>query len=170
MAFAGYSRLDDAVMEDQQILPASEPAAAPAQVPANMLRRILVVDDDLAILRLGSAVLIQSGYQVDVAEDGAAGWQALSTDRYDLLITDQNMPNVTGLELIEKLHGAHMSVPVIMATGTVPADEFERSPWLRPAAMLVKPYSVERLLAAVKEILCAPTAAEGPQNQSPCAQ
>ena len=134
---------------------------SPAPVPCCSLRpsltkqphRILVVDDDPTIRQFNTTVLIHFGYHVDSAEDGAAAWQALNIDSYDLLIADQNMPNMTGVELLKKLHVAQMALPVIMATGTFPREEFIRQPWLQPAATLLKPYTAGDLLGAVKSIL-----------------
>ena len=116
--------------------------------------RILVVEDDVDIRHLHADVLMQSGYQVDVAEDGAAAWDTLQRNRYDLVVTDNDMPKVTGVELLEMLHSARMAQPVIMATGTLPS-EFSRSPWLKPAAILIKPYSFKELLGTVKNVLLA---------------
>ena len=119
------------------------------------IQRILVVDDDLAIRELSTAVLTNSGYDVDTAEDGAAAWQALNADGYDLMITDQNMPKLTGVELLEKLRAARMDMPVILATGALPAKAFSRSPWLQPTATLLKPFTIEELLGMVKAIVGA---------------
>ncbi len=71
------------------------PASNPAPPPA---RRILLVDDDISLLELNAGVLIGSGYNVDTAADGADAWKALHDLNYDLLITDNKMPRVTGLE------------------------------------------------------------------------
>ena len=151
-------------------MPGCEPAVAELQDQPHSPRRILVVDDDITSRRLETAVLVRSGYQVDVAEDGAAAWTALNTEHYDLLITDQNMPKVTGVELLKKLHGTRVALPVIMITGVLPQDEFARFPWLQPAATLLKPYSSEKLLGAVKQILCDSEKPAGSfQNQSRCA-
>ena len=76
-------------------------ASAALQCRTNPPQRILVVEDDAQIRRLNTEVLMESGFQVDAAEDGVAAWQALNTSRYDLMITDNNMPIVTGLELIK---------------------------------------------------------------------
>jgi DNA-binding response OmpR family regulator len=123
---------------------------------ANLPQRILVVDDEAHIRQFVAEGLMQSGYAVDVAVDGAAAWDALCDDIfYDLTILDNKMPKLTGVELLQKLRAARMIVPVIMITGTVPQEEFARSPWLRPAATLVKPFTVEELLATVKEVLRA---------------
>jgi DNA-binding response OmpR family regulator len=120
----------------------------------NPPQHILVVEDDPDIRQLIAEVLVHSGHVVDTAADGAAAWEALNADSYDLMITDNNMPKVSGVELLKKLRAARMILPVIMATGTLPAQEFARSPWLQPAATLVKPYTVEELLGTVKKVLC----------------
>ena len=98
-------------------------------------------------------MLKRFGYKVNAAADGAAGWEALNADRYDLLITDNEMPNVSGIELIERLRAARMKLPVIMASGSIPTSQFDRNPWLQPAATLLKPYSVEEFLGTVKQVL-----------------
>ena len=115
--------------------------------------RILVVDDDLSLRQLSAEVLSRSGYEVDAAEDGAAAWEALNADSYDLMITDNNMPRLTGIELLKKLYATRMALPFIMATGKLPEEEFTQFPWLQPAATLLKPYTVEELLGTVKKVL-----------------
>jgi DNA-binding response OmpR family regulator len=116
---------------------------------------ILVVDDDILMRQLSTEMLVQSGYEVDEAADGAAGWEALQSKRYSLLITDNFMPKLTGVEIINLLNAANMDLPVIMATGRVPKEEFNRHPWLQSAAMLVKPFTCSELLATVKKALRA---------------
>jgi CheY-like chemotaxis protein len=115
--------------------------------------RILVADDDSAIRRLSTRALTHFGYSADSAEDGAEAWRSLETRRYDLLITDNSMPMISGLELLRRLHDARVAIPVIMASGTIPAKELERSPWLAPAAILQKPYTLYILLKAVADVL-----------------
>lgn len=134
-----------------------------ARSEASSRQRILVAEDDSSILRLSTQVLIQSGYGVESAADGAAAWDALSTDPFDLLITDNNMPEVTGVELLKKLHDARMVLPVIMATGALPTEEFARYPWLKPNATLQKPYTMADLLLTVDEVL---RAAAGAREQT----
>ena len=134
-------------MNDNQSLSALGPADSP--------RRILVVDDDPPLRLLSAAVLVRAGYHVDAAEDGAAGWKALQAEEYDLLITDNSMPKVTGVELLKMLRSARMTIPVIMATGILPKDEFTRSPELQPSATLLKPFAVDALLEVVKNVLRA---------------
>lgn len=119
----------------------------------NSRHRILVVEDEHDIRQITAEVLIDAGYHVDMAQNGAVAWSALQRSEYDLLITDQFMPKVSGDELLRKIHGAHMTLPVIMATGFLPAWEFALHIWLQPVKMLLKPYSFERLLDTVKSVL-----------------
>lgn len=115
--------------------------------------RILVVDDDSFVLKCSRSLLAQSGYGVDTAENGAEAWQALNAASYDLLITDNDMPMVTGLELLAKVYDARMPLPVIMVTGAAPEAELQRTPWLKPQATLLKPFSREALLGTVERLL-----------------
>jgi DNA-binding response OmpR family regulator len=138
-----------------------ELAGVPVQCQMKLPNRILVVGDDPDIRCLNAEVLKNSGYEVDTVEDGKAGWEALHATRhapesYALLITDHDMPGLSGLALVKKLRGARMALPVIMATGRLPeVDLFTRYPWLQPAVALLKPYSVEQLLGTVEKVLRA---------------
>jgi DNA-binding response OmpR family regulator len=140
-------------MKDNKMSPVGEPAGIPRQRPANSSHRILVVDDDSDTRQLSVDVLAGSGYNVEAVKDGAAGWDALQNTSYDLTITDNKMPRMTGIEMIEKLRSAHMTLPVIMATGHLPMDEFARKPWLKPDATLQRPFSNDDLLEVVKKVL-----------------
>lgn len=141
-------------MTAKKISPAGEPVDIPFQHQLNH-QRILVVDDDADIRRLNTEVLAGSGYQVDAAADGAVAWNILQLNRYDLLLTDHDMPKVTGVELLKKLRAAHMTMPVILASGTIPTKELSRHPSLQMDAMLLKPYTPDELLAAVRKVLPA---------------
>ena len=113
--------------------------ATPQQGRPNRACRILVVDDDDNLRLLNAQVLAHSGYHVDAATDGAAAWDSLQRADYDLLITDNNMPKVSGVELLHKLHAAHIAMPVILVTGIPPKAELTRYPWLQPAALSSSP-------------------------------
>jgi len=135
-------------------LPTAEKEADPLghQQP-KPFHRILLVDDDLANRSLNSKVLIRSGYEVDTAEDGQAGWEALQTRGYDLLVTDNTMPRLSGLELIKKLRSAQMMLPVVLASGTLGIADLKQNQWLRIAATLWKPFNAGQLLETVKDAL-----------------
>jgi len=128
-------------------------SGAPLHGETNPRQRILVVEDDAAIRRLNTEILTYSGYHVDAAEDGAVAWDALQQNNYDLMVTDNDMPKVTGVELIQKVQAARMPLPVIMATGILPEFTCYGSP--QPMLTLLKPYTLHELLATVKEVLGA---------------
>jgi len=154
MAPAGFTAYSD-VMETNKISQTGAPASAAPECPANPPRRILVVEDDPDIRRLNTEVLAESGYHVDAAEDGVEAWHALNTKPYDLLITDNHMPIVTGLELIKKLRAEDMKLPVILVSGSTPPEELQQHPWLQIQATLLKPYTLAELFKTVKEVLVA---------------
>jgi DNA-binding response OmpR family regulator len=139
----------------KNLVKAARPARPPHSHHAELIprRRILVAEDDAAIRRLNTLVLTSSGYHVDAAEDGEVAWNALQRTTYDLLVTDNDMPKVTGVQLIQKLQAACMPIPVIMATGKLPPEDGARHNQLQPAVTLLKPYSFEELVTAVKAVL-----------------
>jgi len=125
---------------------------------------ILVAEDDAQVRRISTFVLSDAGYQVDAAEDGAVAWDRLQLKSYDLLITDHNMPNMSGIELIKKVRAARMALPVILISGTMPEDELKAHAWLQINATLPKPCDIVKLLRTVKEVLDATGDVTGPDR------
>jgi two-component system, cell cycle sensor histidine kinase and response regulator CckA len=142
-------------------------AEAEPLMPSHSAHRILVVDDDKSIRELITEMLTRSGFEVDAAADGAAGWEALQAKRYDLLITDNFMPKVTGIEMVQKLHATGMQLPVIMATALFPQEQFILHPWLQAIPTLIKPFKSAELLATVDRVL---SASDGNREQSALAK
>ena len=138
-----------------KFLPKQFPVGAAIQCTTNSQLRILVVDDEPDICRLNTEVLLESGYHADAANDGAAAWQALNAGHYDLLITDNNMPVMTGLELIKKLRAKDMKFPVILMSATLPTEDLAAHPCLQIQATLKKPYTLAELLVTVRKVLQA---------------
>jgi CheY-like chemotaxis protein len=144
----------DFAMVDNHISQAEKPTNASIQKNINPSHRILVVDDNIDTRQLSVDVLVGSGYEVEDVKDGAAGWEALQAgDHYDLVVTDNKMPNMTDIEMIAKLRSARITIPIIMATEHLPTHEFARKPWLTPSATLQRPFSNDDLLKAVKKVL-----------------
>ena len=115
--------------------------------------RILLAEDDEAIRRLTARMLKQGGCEVEECEDGAVAWEQIQRECYDLLLTDYQMPHLTGLELVEKVRSADMALPVILASGTLPLDELKAKSWLRIGATLQKPYRTDELLSLIEALL-----------------
>jgi DNA-binding response OmpR family regulator len=149
------------VMNDNATSQRGGPAGAQLQRPTTPPQRILVVDDDRDVRRMSAHALIGSGYHADTAEDGAAAWEALQIKAFNLLITNHNMPKLTGVELVRKLRSARMALPVILATGKLPAEALAQNPSLQLAALLPKPFSIDELLETVRTVLRATDHAPG---------
>lgn len=120
-------------------------------------QRILVVEKACDLRQLNAEVLIDAGYQVDVADDGAAAWAALQSSQYALLITDQFLPKLSGVELLKKIHCARMPLAIIMVTEILPTWEFALHPCLQAVTMLRKPYTIGKFLGMVKSFLAQTT-------------
>ena len=145
-------------MIEQSVTQYKEAASARLPHAPNLNQRILVVEDDPSIRQMNFEALIHSGYQVATAEDGVTGWEALYASNYDLLITGNNRPKVVAVDLLKKIHATRLALPVVMATAILPAWELAQYPWLKPAAVLLKPYTFDELLATVKNVLHATAA------------
>ncbi len=83
--------------------------------------KILIVDDSSTMRRIIGNVVMQLGYkkdQFDEAEDGVKAWKLLNESKYDIILTDWNMPNMNGLELVKNIRkeGGHIKTPIIMIT------------------------------------------------------
>jgi CheY-like chemotaxis protein len=142
-------------MSEMDIMPANAPRGESLPGGINPPPRILVADDEACMRLFMTDTLGKSGYDVDAAKDGADAWEALQAKHYDLLITDNNMPKVSGVELIQRLHASRNALPVIMATGSSPDDEFTKTPWLQPFATLLKPFRMADFLETVQAALPA---------------
>jgi CheY-like chemotaxis protein len=116
-------------------------------------RRILVAEDDDIIRWIIANRLADDGYTVDAAADGEEAWEALRHDAYDLLVTDNDMPRLTGLKLIERIRKAGMALPVIVASGTFSAESVRDYPQLQITAVIPKPFHKLEFLDAVRNIL-----------------
>ena len=118
-------------------------------------KTILVADDETHILHVVSLKLRNAGYLVITARDGQEALEMAQHEKPDLIITDYHMPQLSGLELCQRLKQdpATCAIPAIMLTARGyqldPADT-EQSGILR---MLSKPFSPRQLLTTVNEVL-----------------
>jgi DNA-binding response OmpR family regulator len=113
--------------------------------------RILYADDDRCILRACQIMLDRAGYDVDTVADGEEAWGALQCIPYHLLITDNEMPRLTGLELIQKVREAFIPVSIVLASSSVSSPD-----GLECDALLPKPFTVRGLLDTVRKVLLRP--------------
>ena len=125
--------------------------------------RILVVDDDKSVRAMLILVLTRAGYNVDTAHDGIDGLTKLRANKYDLLISDNKMPGLTGVEMIQQLHSDRITLPIIMASGTLRTKDVVDldNPLF---TILAKPYRLVDLLALVKTFLATNGTGRGALN------
>ncbi len=79
-------------------------------------QRVLVIDDELGILDSLRILLKNSGFEVDTAQGGKAGLQAVESSAFDIVLTDIRMPGVTGIEILEAVRDRDSEIPVILMT------------------------------------------------------
>ncbi len=120
---------------------------------AGSARNLLVVDNDPVMRDTLASLLGDAGYAIGCAADGEAGWTALCSGRFDLLIADHELPRLTGLELLRRLRAGSLPLPVIMISAFVPWGEVDLAWLLRPGAVLEMPFSLPVLLAHVRKLL-----------------
>lgn len=125
--------------------------ASPAVVPRDS-STILLVDDEKDLLGPTGEALDRLGYSVTSTDSATEAMKLFSLDPagYDLLITDYNMPQMMGTELIAKVHAVDPGVRVILCTGNIHMVSLERLEKLNIAEVLGKPVSLPALLAAVE--------------------
>ncbi len=117
--------------------------------------RILFVDDEAPIASLGQEMLTSLGYEVAVrfsSHDALAAFRA-HPDRFDLVITDMTMPNMTGAGLARELLKIRPGLPVILTTGFSERINAEEAKQLGIRAFLMKPVSLADLAQAVKRVM-----------------
>lgn len=112
--------------------------------------KILIVDDSSTMRRIIGNVVMQLGIEkesFDEAEDGLKAWNMLSNKQYDVILTDWNMPNMNGLELVKKIRaeGKHKNTPIIMITTEGGKSEVITALKAGVNNYIVKPFNAEIL-------------------------
>ena len=111
-------------------------------------KRVLVVDDDHhARFRMGS-ILAWHGYDVVPACNGITALYELNERHFDVVITDDRMPHLSGMDFLKQVQARHPRLPVILASTDIQGYEFRHDS--RPFACIRKPYQEAGLLRAVR--------------------
>lgn len=122
------------------------------------MARVLVVDDSRTARAFAAAALESSAdIEVSEARSGLEALKMLPQGEYDLVITDINMPDINGLELVRfaRSHARYRQTPLIIITTEAAATDRERALALGADEYLVKPYTAEQLVEAVRRHLQA---------------
>lgn len=118
-------------------------------------RKILVIDDDLAIRVLLQAVLKRMRFDVELAEDGAAGLDKLrSNGRFDLILLDLMMPKINGYEFIEKVSQEYPKQrPHIIVFTAAGKRGVEKIPANSVCNSILKPFDLEKFIEMISDCL-----------------
>jgi DNA-binding NtrC family response regulator len=118
--------------------------------------RILVVDDDLPVADVVCKVLMNEGFDVEIASNGKSALDFLREDRqFDLVITDMRMPEMDGLELLREIGYSKDHLPVIVLTGYPTVENGIQSITEGAYDYLAKPFRARGLLEAVQAALAS---------------
>jgi two-component system chemotaxis response regulator CheY len=120
-----------------------------------MAKRVLAVDDSPTIRQLVKMTLVRAGYDVVEAEDGAQGLKKASEEAFDLVLSDINMPVMTGMEMLRGLRklDQYKFTPVIMITTESQPEKKQEGKAAGATGWIVKPFEPDQLLAVVTKVL-----------------
>ena len=127
-------------------------------------KRILLIDDDPSLLAYATFHLSLAGYQVSEARDGCEALQQIEecqirSDRFDLLVTDIQMPGMSGVALLRQLRVQKIYVPVLIVTGFLDAASFRELQQMKYLDILVKPFKPDELIQYIERLT-----ADGPSH------
>jgi two-component system, cell cycle sensor histidine kinase and response regulator CckA len=128
-------------------------SAPPLSLPKSPC--ILFVDDEQSLRIIAERLLTRLGYAAVTAESAQEALAILKAEpnRFDLVITDQNMPEMLGLELIGKIRKLHPKLKIILATGYAEEHQIETARSLGVSEIIQKPYNTETLSTGIKRAL-----------------
>jgi two-component system alkaline phosphatase synthesis response regulator PhoP len=118
-------------------------------------KKVLVVDDEIHIVHVAAIKLRNNGYEVVTATDGAEAFELACSEKPDIIVTDFQMPVMTGLELVEKIRQNEETkdIPVILLTARNFAISKEQEQDLHISGCISKPFSPRELLENIEDIL-----------------
>jgi len=117
--------------------------------------RILVADDEPAIVELLRTVLSLWSYAVEICADGESALARAGEDRFALLLLDCQMPRLTGLEVLRRLRAADRPIPAVLMSGHFSDAVTEECRRLTGVQLLPKPFTLAALREAVHRALDA---------------
>ncbi len=120
-----------------------------------MEKQILIVDDCGTTRKLLSYIVRERGYRILCASNGIEALEKIATNPVDLIITDLNMPQMDGIELVRNIRDneAYKEIPIIMVTTEAGEEDKEISLKAGVTSFLVKPITPKRLLYEIEKLL-----------------
>lgn len=120
-----------------------------------MAKNIMTADDSASVRQMVSFTLKDAGYDVTEAVDGKDALNKLNGSNINMLITDLNMPNMDGIQLIREVRGQqqYRFMPIIMLTTESQDSKKQEGKSAGATGWIVKPFKPEQLVAVVKKVL-----------------
>lgn len=115
-----------------------------------MANRALVIDDDKLAIDLLTFYLTSEGFQVDTAENGADGLKLAGDNEYDIILTDLNLPDFNGIEMVRKSKEISPSTEIIVVTGEYSVEKALEATRVGAFDYIVKPVDPEKLFVGIK--------------------
>lgn len=115
--------------------------------------RVLAIDDDRLIRMELELVLGREGLDVDTAASGADALACLGRQHYDLVVTDMDLPDATGLEVLRRIRRADPAIRVILLTGSSSLVSADEAAAAGAVALVLKPFEFQELLREVRHAL-----------------
>jgi two-component system, NtrC family, response regulator len=115
--------------------------------------RILFIEDDKSGRELGVYNLEKAGYQVDSAVDGEDGLKKFSPYKYQLVITDLKMPGISGMEVLNEIHGNYPEIPVLVITAFGNIDVAVEAMKYGAYDFITKPFNKDHLVFTIERAL-----------------
>jgi signal transduction histidine kinase/ActR/RegA family two-component response regulator len=117
--------------------------------------RILFVDDDSALVAMGERLLEKLGYKVEASTQSQEAYEAFYQDpnRFDIVVADYIMPDMTGLQLANKIKNIRADIPIIMCTGFSESVDKTNFKSLGIDGFLMKPIVIKQLAGLVRKLL-----------------
>ena len=139
-------------LADPGVLGGERSGAAPLRPEVQVAPLVLVVDDSITVRRVTERLLRREGYRVSMASDGLAALRVLAEERPALVLSDIEMPQMDGFDLLRNIRGDEQlhDLPVVMITSRTADKHRERAEALGASGFLGKPYSEERLLELIR--------------------
>lgn len=127
-----------------------------------MPRKILVVDDDTASVRVLAKLLNHAGYEVQTAHSRQEALAVAAQRPCDLLITDLGLPDGTAVELLRDLRAISRAIPAIVVTGNVETEPMEACRAAGFSKYMLKPVLFQEIVSAIQEISDKPHTLDPP--------
>jgi PAS domain S-box-containing protein len=148
--------------EFQLYFPEKTGCATPVEITAEKAprghgERILIVDDESTLVQLSRMTLTALGYQTDITTkpDEALDWVRTNPQRFDLVLTDQTMPGMTGLVFAAQLQLLRPGLPIILTTGYMAALTAEQIKTSGISKIIHKPATLHEIAVALQSVLSA---------------